>query len=136
MRSAVPADAEGIAALINVAFREAEQFFVFGLRITPAEVQNLMQTGTFLVAGSNGHFGGCVYVEPNGERAYLGLLAVDPSLQQSGLGSLLMKAAEELGRSHACRFMDIKVVNLRTELTEFYRRRGYGEVGTSPFPET
>ncbi len=136
MRPAAPADAEDITALINIAFRQAEEFFVFGERITLAEVRELMRTGTFLVAGKDGRFGGCVYVERNGERAYLGLLSVDPALQQSGLGSLLMEAAEELGRGHNCRFMDIKVVNLRTELAEFYRRRGYGEIGTSRFPET
>jgi hypothetical protein len=30
--------------------------------------------------------------------------------------------------------MDIKVVNLREELPDFYRRRGYVGTGTSSFP--
>lgn len=68
------------------------------------------------------------------ERAYLGLLAVDPAHQQSGLGSKLMDAAEDHCRGLGLRFMDIKVVNLREELAGFYRRRGYVETGTSAFP--
>ena len=89
---------------------------------------------------------GCVYVEPHyvdGNRsstesqdcAYLGLLAVGPAHQQSGLGSMLMDAAEDYCRALGLRFMDIKVVNLREELAGFYRKRGYVETGTSAFPE-
>jgi GNAT superfamily N-acetyltransferase len=68
-------------------------------------------------------------------RAYLGLLAVDPVHQQSGLGSLLMDAAEDYCRGLGAGFMDLKVVSLRQELFGFYRRRGYVETGASPFPE-
>lgn len=67
-------------------------------------------------------------------RAYLGLLAVDPAYQQSGLGTLLMDAAEDHCRRLGASFMDIKVVSLREELFGYYRRRGYVETGTSPFP--
>jgi hypothetical protein len=30
--------------------------------------------------------------------------------------------------------MDLNVVNLREELPPFYRKRGYAEQGTAPFP--
>jgi len=30
--------------------------------------------------------------------------------------------------------MDILIVNLRTELPPYYRKRGYVETGTAPFP--
>jgi hypothetical protein len=45
-----------------------------------------------------------------------------------------MDAAEEYCRGLDCRFMDMNVVNLREDLFGFYRRRGYLETGTSPFP--
>ena len=45
-----------------------------------------------------------------------------------------MDAAEDICRGLACRFMDINVVNLREELFGFYRKRGYVETGTRPFP--
>ena len=32
--------------------------------------------------------------------------------------------------------MDLRIVNLREELPAFYRKLGYTETGTEPFPET
>jgi ribosomal protein S18 acetylase RimI-like enzyme len=153
-------DAERITAVINAAFRRAEEFFVDGDRVDESGVLNYFSSGKFLLAESEGTLLGCVYVEPrmettekrvtgNGERkhldrnrsltqsqdrAYLGLLSVDPAHQQSGLGSLLMDAAENYSRRLGFVFMDIKVVSLREELFGFYRKRGYVETGTSAFP--
>jgi len=73
-------------------------------------------------------------VEVRGERGYFGLLAVDPALQRSGLGSRLVAAAEEYCRAAGCQFMDLTIVNLRTELPGFYHRLGYVESGTLHFP--
>ena len=122
-------------AVINSAFRIAEEFFCFEDRITLEEVERLFTTGTFLLAESDRVLAGCVYVElKDGDRSYLGLLSVDPSHQQSGLGSLLMTAAEKHCRESGSRSMEIYIVNLRTELRPFYHRRGYTETGTLPFP--
>lgn len=134
LRVADLADAEEIRALINSAFRFAEGFFIEGDRIELKEVIDSMRTGKFLLAEAENTLIGCVYVEPRGERAYLGLLSVDPSRHQSGVGSFLMTAAENYCCALACRFMDIKIVNLRKELPGFYKRRGYVETGTSSFP--
>jgi ribosomal protein S18 acetylase RimI-like enzyme len=134
VRPALLTDAEQITVLINRAFRSAEGFFIETDRINLESVQALFKTGQFLLAESEGLVSACVYVEPRGERAYLGLLSVDPADQQSGLGSLLMTAAEESGRAHECRFMDIQVVNLREDLFGFYHKRGYVETGIHPFP--
>lgn len=134
VRIADRSDAGEITHLINLAFRLAEGFFVQGDRIELKEVIASLSTGKFLLAEETDTLIGCVYVEPRGERAYLGLLSVDPSRQQSGVGSLLMTAAENYCSGLACRFMDIKIVNLRKELPGFYLRRGYVETGTSSFP--
>jgi len=93
-----------------------------------------MERGQFLLAEDSGALTGSVYVEQRGERAYLGLLSVDPTLQGSGIGSALMNAAENHCSKLGCRFMDLRIVNLRTENHAFYRRRGYVETGTEPFP--
>src|SRR5688572_27459678 len=127
-------DEEKITEVINAAFKIAEEFFVDGNRITLEEVRRHRASGAFLIAESDGAIDGCVYVEPRGERAYLGLLSVDPARQQSGLGSRLMEAGEAYCRERGARFMDIYIVNLRTELPVFYERRGYVENGTTPFP--
>ncbi|HEX6650068.1 MAG TPA: GNAT family N-acetyltransferase [Pyrinomonadaceae bacterium] len=135
IRIAAPADAARITGVINDAFRIAEGFFVDGPRITQAEVEQSLVKGVFLVAEAGDQINGCVYVELRGERSYLGLLSVDPTCQQSGLGSLLMREAEKYCRERRSRAMDIYIVNLREELPAFYRRRGYVENGTTPFPE-
>jgi len=134
IRIAGSADAEQIAAIINPAFHIAEGFFIDSARITVDEVHHYLSTGVFLVAEDEHGLSGCVYIELRGERAYLGLLSVDPSRQQSGLGSRLMTAAEDYCRSRGARFMDILIVNLRTDLPAFYAHRGYVENGTTPFP--
>ena len=134
VRTATEADATKIADVINRAFSVVEQFFVDGDRITEVEVRDDLRKGTFLLSEADGQIDGCVYVEPNRNRAYLGLLSVDPGLQQKGLGSMLLNAAEDYCRKLGCDSMDVKVVNLRSDLPGFYNKRGYVETGTSPFP--
>ena len=134
IRIADSSDDEKITAVINAAFKIAEGFFVDGNRITLEEVRQHRSSGAFLVAENDAAVTGCVYVEPRGERAYLGLLSVNPAVQQGGLGSRLMEAGEDYCRQRGARFMDIYIVNLRTELPAFYEHRGYVENGTTPFP--
>ena len=135
IRIATPEDAEKITRVINSAFRIAEGFFLDGNRIAQTEVEQLLGKGAFLLAEADAELNGCVYVELRGERSYLGLLSVDPDRQQGGLGSLLMYEAENYCRERGSRFMDILIVSLREELPAYYRKRGYVENGTSPFPE-
>jgi N-acetylglutamate synthase-like GNAT family acetyltransferase len=128
-------DAEKITALINVAFKGAENFFVEGDRIDLKSVLESLEKGEFVIAESQGVMAGCVYIEPRDERTYLGLLSVEPSRQHTGLGSLLMMVAEERCRARGDRFIDILIVNLREELPGFYQKHGFIETGKSPFPE-
>ena len=133
-RIATIADAPQITAVINAAFRIAEEFFIDGNRITQAEVEELLSKGAFLLAEASPMLNGCVYVEMRGERSYLGLLSVNPTCQQGGLGSLLMLEAEKYCRERGSHSMDILIVNLREDLPSFYQKRGYVESGTTPFP--
>ncbi len=132
-RTAQLEDAENIARLVNAAFRP-ERFFIDAERTNPEKVRALMQKGKFLLTEEAGVLTGCVYVELRDERGYFGLLAVDPALQRSGIGARLVAAAEEYCRAAGCHFMDLTIVNLRIDLPPFYRRLGYVESGTLPFP--
>ena len=134
VRVAAPQDVEGLTGLINTAFRKAESFFIDGDRIDSESVRSLMGKGQFLVIRESSLYIGCVYLELRGERAYLGLLSVNPELQKRGIGSVLMKAAEEECVKTGCRYVDLKTVNLRADNRAFYGRRGYVETGTEPFP--
>jgi N-acetylglutamate synthase-like GNAT family acetyltransferase len=133
-RMAESEDAENIARLVNTAFRP-ERFFIDGDRTNPDKVRALLEKGKFLLAEEAGTLAGCVYVELRGERGYFGLLAVDPARQRAGMGSRLIEAAEEYCRAASCLVMDLTMVNLRKELPGYYRRRGYAENGTLPFPD-
>src|SRR5258708_2389981 len=148
IRAAEMRDAAAITAVINAAFRHAERFLLDSDRIDFEKVRELLQAGVFLVADNVadnaadnaaidaadlGSLCGCVYVEPSGNRSYLGLLAVHPQHQKSRLGSKLMDAAEDFCAKAGSRFMDLQMVNLRKELPGFYLRRGYVHTATAPF---
>jgi len=135
VRVADHSHAQQLTTLINDAFRIAEGFFIDQARIDVPEVLDHLKSGTFLIVEDQSSLVGCVYVEPRGERAYFGLLSVDPARQKAGLGSLLANAAEQYARKRGARYMDILIVNLREELPAYYGKRGYVETGTAPFPE-
>jgi GNAT superfamily N-acetyltransferase len=125
-------DAGAIAALVNGAFK-VERFFIDGDRIAPEQVREMMRRGKFMLAEDRGAMTACVYVELRGQRAYFGLLGVDPSRQGQGLGRKMVAEAENCARDAGCEFMDLRIVNIRAELPPFYRRLGYVETGTEPF---
>ena len=86
----------------------------------------------------NGEVLGCVTVkvteEPN--LAYTGTLAVKPSLQAKGVGTVLLGAAENWAKEKGCTRMKLTVVDFRQELIEFYKRRGYQDTGErEAFPD-
>jgi GNAT superfamily N-acetyltransferase len=134
MRAAEASDAPAIARLVNAAFRP-ERFFIDTDRTDPEKVAALLRKGKFLLLFESQALAGCVYIELRGERGYFGLLAVDPQRQRSGIGARLIAAAEQHCRSAGCRFMDLTFVNVRQELPAYYKRFGYVESGTLPFPE-
>ncbi|MGA7240573.1 MAG: GNAT family N-acetyltransferase [Bryobacteraceae bacterium] len=133
IRRATESDAGALTRLINAAF-EVEKFFIESDRISLPQVREYFHTGAFLVAEDGGEMAACVYVEFRGERGYFGLLSVDPIRQRAGLGRRLIAEAEEFCRDAGCRFMDLRIVNLREELPAYYTKLGYSETGTSPFP--
>lgn len=134
IRLAAGEDAAAIAGLVNHAF-QVESFFAVKDRTSLEEVRELSARGAFLLGERAGVLVGCVFVEVRGERGYFGLLSVEPSRQGEGLGRALVEAAEDHCRSAGCREMDIRVVDLRKELPPFYRRLGYEETATEPFPD-
>jgi GNAT superfamily N-acetyltransferase len=132
-RIAQPDLAEEITALVNRAFL-VEKFFIEEDRINLERVHHCFETGRFLVAEDEAGLAGCVYIKPQGERAYFGMLSVDPSRQGAGLGKQIVGAVEDYCREIGCRIIDLHIVNLRTELPPFYKKLGYIETGTEPFP--
>lgn len=140
LRTATVRDAADLARVVNDAFI-VEAFFKIGDRTNADQIVELMNSGgEFLVLHEEPGTGtetlaGCVYLKCRGERAYFGMLSIDPARQGRGLGRQLIDAVEARARDCGCRFMDIHIVNLREELPAYYRRCGYVEQGTLPFSD-
>jgi GNAT superfamily N-acetyltransferase len=140
LRTATVRDAADLARVVNDAFI-VEAFFKIGDRTNADQIVELMKSGgEFLVlheepGTGTGTLAGCVYLKVCGERAYFGMLSIDPARQGRGLGRQLIDAVEARARDCGCRFMDIHIVNLREELPAYYRRFGYVEQGTLPFSD-
>ena len=135
VRTATVQEAGVLARLINDAFI-VEAFFKIGDRTSAEEIAALMRAGgEFLVVDGSGTLSGCVYLKCTGDRAYFGMLSIDPAAQRQGLGRRLIEAVEARARERGCRFMDIHIVNLREELPAYYRRLGYLQQGTLPFSD-
>jgi N-acetylglutamate synthase-like GNAT family acetyltransferase len=134
LRFATADDIPTIVAIVNRAF-QVESFFLMHERTNVENVTEMFQKGEYLLAELDGQTTGCVYFEKRGERAYFGMLSVEPDRKGSGLGKFLIDAVENHAREEGCVAMDITVVNLRTELPPFYRRFGYEISGELPPPE-
>lgn len=132
MRFATTSDVSALTRLINAAF--AVEHVVFdGDRIDDNGTRAYMEKGNILIADDPSGPVGCVYCEVRGERGYLGLLAVNPSRQGTGLGRELVAAAEDYLRSAGCAAVDLRTLSPRG-LPPFYKLLGYEESGTAPFP--
>ena len=73
---------------------------------------------------------GCVWIEPLSDNVrYLGSLATDPTLQNSGLGKILLSAAEQWAPERGGTRIRMTVVSIREALIAWYVRRGYRKTG-------
>jgi predicted N-acetyltransferase YhbS len=129
---ATEADRSSLIPLINSAF--AIETFLEGTRTDDQRLAAAMREGDILVAeDAGGQLLGSVYVEVRGTRGYLGMLAVDPAHQGTGLGLRIVASAEQHLRLLGCQAVDITVLSLRPELPPIYRRFGYAETGVENF---
>ena len=134
IRRATREDIPTIVAIVNRAF-QVESFFLMHDRTNVDQVSEMFDKGEYLLAETSDHqIAGCVYFEKREDRAYFGMLSVEPERKGSGLGRFLIETVENHAREQGCIAMDITVVNLRTELPPYYRRFGYEISGELPPP--
>jgi ribosomal protein S18 acetylase RimI-like enzyme len=132
VRLATPADRSRLIPLINAAF--AVETFLEGTRTDEERLAAMMQSGEILLAENlSGEIVASIYAECRGIRGYLGMLAVDPAYQRSGIGKQMLAASEDYLRRRGCEVIDISVLSLRPELLPIYRGLGFVETGTEEF---
>ena len=137
------ATANEIPALTRVINRAyvVEAHLFHGDRTDEAEVRERFErpNAFFLAidaperAAAESTLAAAVFVELGGDRSYFGMLSVDPDWQGRGFARELITAAEARAAAAGCVFMDIDVVDRRTELPAFYTRFGYAPVGATPY---
>ena len=146
-RRAAPADVRALHDLVEGAYRGErarggwthEADLLGGARIDRATLEAVIAdpAQVVLLAERDGRLVGCVQVTDKGNGlAYLGMLSVDPVLQGGGLGRALIAVAEaEAQTRFGARTMEMTVIVQRSELIDWYGRRGYRPTGeTRPFP--
>jgi ribosomal protein S18 acetylase RimI-like enzyme len=78
---------------------------------------------------------GCVYLDKQADKLYLGMLSVSPNIQAKGVGKRLLQAAEEYAYQHQIYRIVMTVIDVRKELIAWYERNGYSDTGKrEPFP--
>lgn len=84
---------------------------------------------------NSGEIEGCVHLEKHGQKCYLGMLTVKPTLQRKGLGEMILEEAEAFADFWDCDQIYMTVIAQRPELISWYEKRGYRNTGEKkPFP--
>jgi ribosomal protein S18 acetylase RimI-like enzyme len=79
---------------------------------------------------------GCVNLQQQGDRLYLGMFSVSPEAQGGGIGKKILLAAEQHALNEGCRSIFMQVISVRDELIHWYIRHGYQDKGErKPFNE-
>jgi GNAT superfamily N-acetyltransferase len=88
---------------------------------------------------ASGRIAGMTYWElsvrgDNSSSIYFGPFAVSPAFQGRRAGRLMLAEVERIARERRLVGIDIKVVNVRTDLISMYEHFGFKRTGTAPFP--
>lgn len=147
-RPATPDDAASVAALANAAYRlppgprgwTSEAELIAGQRTDATMLVDQLATPgvTILVATlpasaatPDVELVACVQLSPSGDPGVgeIGLFAVHPDHQGTGVGGATLTQAEDLARRSGYQRVRLLVIESRSELVGWYHRRGYAPTG-------
>lgn len=146
-RAARETDVDAIVDLVDSAYRgersragwTSEADLVDGRRTDAAMVRGILAwsaSGILLVTDAHDVILGCCQLAKAHGGAYFGMFAVQPTRQAGGLGKALLAEAESRARSTwGAATLTLTVLAPRTDIIEWYERRGYVRTGhRKPFP--
>ncbi len=134
-------DLAEIEVLTYLAYRDpencgwtTESHLIEGSRTNQTELQDMIASAhpsvLWLCRSPEGQLLGCVYIEKSTtEIAGLGLFTVHPKTQGLGLGKYILDYVEKwILTNWYCTKIEISVIPSRTELVDFYVRRGFTSI--------
>jgi ribosomal protein S18 acetylase RimI-like enzyme len=133
-------DTEELTALVNSAYRgesskqgwTTESDLLDGQRVDDIFMLSYLQDENVTILKHVNHHDqitGCVYLEPKGNKLYLGMLTVSPVEQGKGIGKQLLARADEYAKDKNLEAITITVITTRHELIAWYERHGYQQTG-------
>ena len=143
IRIAQQQDVIQIVELLNTAYRtnlgwtnEAE--YIKGERIQVHQLEQLLKRKQYqlFVYETENKIQACIALDFNPMHVEIGSFAVHPKYQNQGFGKQLLVYVENLIQNeHPHLKLIMSVLNVRTELIEYYLRRGYKHMGiTQEYP--
>jgi ribosomal protein S18 acetylase RimI-like enzyme len=135
-----------IVSLVDSAYRDplgggswtTEAHLVRGQRTDASEVLTLIaaRTSRIVLAERGNELAGTVALQLSAEVVHLGMLAVRPQLQATGIGRVLIGEVERIIRSERLSpCIHMTVIAQRCDIIAWYVRRGFSVTGqTQPFP--
>ena len=146
IRKATVNDIPELVQLINSAYRgesskkgwTTEADLLDGARISIDSLASMLEkpgVTMLLYCNEINSIEGCMYLQQQDNKLYLGLLTVAPQLQAKGIGKQLLTAAENHAHAVQCTVITMTVISIRRELVAWYERHGYQPTGeTKPLP--
>lgn len=138
---------DALVQLVNSAYRgesskkgwTTEANLLDGQRIDSQQIAELIQkeNSAILIAEDDdtSKLLGCVHLEQQGNKCYLGMLTVDPALQKKGIGNMLLTESEAFAQFWDCTHLKMTVISVRNELIAWYEKKGFRKTAeTQPFP--
>ncbi len=141
-------DIPSLVTLVNSAYRgdaarkgwTHEADLISGtVRIDENALKEIIQKSDSMLlkcTNDKGELIGCVYLDKQKDKLYLGMLSVSPDIQAKGVGKRLLQAAEDYAYQQQVYRIVMTVIDVRKELIAWYGRNGYMDTGMrEPFPD-
>jgi putative acetyltransferase len=136
IRTAAPADAPSIAALLHESFVEYRASYTeraFAATAPAAEqIQSRMTEGPHWVAVRDGAVVGTVSVVPRGESLYIRGMAVLPSARGHRVGEALLRQVEDFASAHGHRRLYLSTTPFLSRAIRLYEHAGFRRTDEGP----
>jgi ribosomal protein S18 acetylase RimI-like enzyme len=139
-------DISELEMLVNSAYRgesskkgwTTEANLLEGIRIDTNELSEIIEDSksSIFKYQENNQILGCVLLVEKTNKLYLGMLCVNPELQNSGIGKKILQFANDYAIDKGLPRIIMTVISERIELISWYNRHGYFDSGErEPFPD-